>query len=165
MSPKFFALFRISIGVIFCFFDYQSSAQSAVLTANNKTVIKQFIEVVINKHDLNRKGAFFQADYIWHTMDGKDVHNSEDSSHNKTLRWLFTAIPDVHYAIDNIEAGGDMVGVSTTATGTARGEMFGLAASQKKVRYKQMFFYRLKDGRIAEQWEVVDVDKIKAQLE
>ncbi|MGN6533246.1 MAG: ester cyclase [Ginsengibacter sp.] len=164
MTSKSFALFTVSIGVIFCFFDFQCTAQVAQLTSNNKTVIKQFIEVVLNNYDLNRKGAFFQADYIWHTMDGKDVHNSEDSSHDNTLRWLFTAIPDVHYTVDNIEAGGDMVGVSTTATGTARGEMFGLAAGKKKVRYKQMFLYRLKDSRIAEQWEVVDVDKIKAQL-
>ena len=165
MSPNFMSLYcRVSIFVIFCFCDLQSSAQDAALLSNNKKMITRYIEVVINNHDLNRKGQFFQADYIWHTMDGKDMHSSEDSSHIKTLRWLFTAIPDVHYTIDNIVAGGDMVGVSTSATGTAKSEMFGLPAAQKKVRYKQMFFYRLKDGKIAEQWEIVDVGKIKAQL-
>jgi predicted ester cyclase len=43
--------------------------------------------------------------------------------------------------------------------------MFGLPAAQKKVRYKQMFFYRLKDGKITDQWEVVDAGGLKAQLE
>jgi len=57
-----------------------------------------------------------------------------------------------------------MVALNTTATGTAKGEMFGLPAGQKKVRYKQMFFFRLKYSKITEQWEVVDVEGIKAQL-
>jgi predicted ester cyclase len=48
-------------------------------------------------------------------------------------------------------AEGDVVAVNTTATGTAKSEMFGLSAAQKKVRYKQMFFYRLEDGKITDQ--------------
>jgi predicted ester cyclase len=42
--------------------------------------------------------------------------------------------------------------------------MFGFPASQKKVRFKQMFFFRLKNNKITEEWEVVDVDGLKAQL-
>ena len=165
MSPNFTTIyFRVIVALLFCF-PFQSMGQGAILLNNNKNVITKYIDVVINHHNLNRKGEFFQTNYIWHTMDGKDVHSSQDSGHNAILRWLFNAIPDVHYTIDNIEAGGDMVGVSTTATGTANGEMFGLPAARKKVSYKQMFFYRLKDGKITDQWEVVDSDNIKAQLE
>ncbi len=98
-------------------------------------------------------------------MDGKDVHSRQDSGHIAIKRWLFTAIPDIHYTIDHMAAEGDIVAVNTTATGTARSEMFGLPAAQKKVRYKQMFFYRLKDGKITDQWEVVDAGGLKAQLE
>jgi predicted ester cyclase len=156
---------RVSVFALFCFCHFQSSGQDSVLLSNNKKVIIKYIDVVVNNHDLNRKGEFFRADYIWHTMDGKEVHSTQDSGHTAILRWLFNAIPDVHYTIDNIEAGGEMVGVNTTANGTARSEMFGLPVAQKKVRYKQMFFYRLKDGKITDQWEVVDADNIKAQLE
>ncbi|HET9745251.1 MAG TPA: ester cyclase [Chitinophagaceae bacterium] len=66
----------------------------------------------------------------------------------------FTAIPEVHYTIDMLTQE-DMVAVNTTATGNARSEMFGLRPAQKKVLYQQMFFYRLNDGKITEQWEVV----------
>jgi predicted ester cyclase len=119
---------------------------------------------VINTQKLNRRGEFFSQDYIWHQTNGTDVRSSQDSSHVAMKRWLFTAIPDVHYIIDHVIAEGDMVAINTTATGTAKGEMFGLPAGQKKVRYKQMFFFRLKDNKITEQWEVVDVDGIKTQL-
>jgi predicted ester cyclase len=57
-----------------------------------------------------------------------------------------------------------MVAINTTVAGNAKGEMFGLPVGQKKVSFKQMFFYRLKNNKITEQWEVVDVDGMKAQL-
>lgn len=157
--------FRVSIIVVLHFCHFQSFGQDTTVQNNNKKVITNYIDIVINGHNLNRKEEFFQTDYIWHTMDGKDVHTSQDSGHINILIWLFNAIPDVHYTIDNIEAGGEMVGVTSTATGTARCEMFGLPAAQKKVKYKQMFFYLLKDGKITDQWEVVDTSSIKAQLE
>ena len=92
------------------------------------------------------------------------VHSSQDSSHVSTLRWLYIAIPDVHYTIDNAIVEGDIVAVNSSVTGTAKSEMFGLPAAQKKVRFKQMFFFRLKNKKITEEWEVVDVDGIKTQL-
>ena len=165
MSPNLMALYcRTSLVALLCFYHLQTFGQGVDLLNNNKKIITRYIDVVINGHNLDRMGEFFQAGYTWHTMDGKDVNTSKDSGHTTILRWLFNAIPDVHYTIDNIEAGGDMVGITTTATGTARSEMFGLPAAQKKVRYRQMFFYRLKDGKISDQWEVVDGDGIKAQL-
>lgn len=157
--------FRTSVVVLLCFFVFQTNGQDAVLLNTNKELITKYIDVVINGHNISRKSEFFHEDYIWHKMDGESVSSRTDSGHTSILRWLFTAIPDVHYRIENIEAGGNMVGITTTATGIARSEMFGLPVGQKKVTYKQMFFYLLKNGKIAEQWEVVDADGIKSQLE
>jgi predicted ester cyclase len=155
---------RVIIIVLFCFIDLETFGQGVSLSEKNKNIIRRYIEVVINGHNLERKPDFFREDYTWHTLEGTGVKNNTDSSHSSTLRWLFNAIPDVKYTIDFIEAGGDMVGISTTATGTARGEMFGLPVSQKRVVYRQMFFYLLKEGKVTDQWEVVDVDGIKSQL-
>lgn len=150
--------------MLFYFFCLPSFGQdSALLNKNKKTVIRYFDEV-INTQKLNRMGEFFSSDYIWHQMNGIDVRSSRDSSHISVLRRLFTAIPDVHYTIDQVIAEGDIVALNTNSTGTAKSEMFGLPAGQKKVRVKQMFFFRLKNNKITEEWEVVDVDGLKAQL-
>lgn len=147
-----------------CAFLTSGLAQDSILLRKNKELITRYIDIVINGHDLSKKGDFFKTDYIWHTMDGRDVNSSRDSGHTAILRWLFSAIPDVHYTIDKIEAGGEMVGVSATGSGIANREMFGLTAGKRKVRFTQMFIYRIKDGKITEQWEVVDSDAITAQL-
>lgn len=156
--------FRVILVVLLYCGQLPSYGQDATVLENNKKVITRYFDMVINAHRIDRKAEFFHTDYILHTMDGKVAHDKVDSMHTNLLKWLFNAIPDVHYAIDNIVAGGEMVGVSTTATGNARSEMFGLPTAQKKVRYTQMFFYRLKDGKITDQWEVVDPDGITAQV-
>lgn len=166
MSPIIKVLnFRIITIILVCCYHFVCFGQDTTLQNRNKEAIIKYLDAVINTHNLDLKVEFFATDYIWHTMDGKDVHSNLDSGHTAILRWLFSAIPDVHYNIDNIVAGGDMVGVNTTVTGTARSEMFGLPIAKKKVRYNQMFFYRLKDGKITDQWEVIDPAAIKTQLE
>jgi steroid delta-isomerase-like uncharacterized protein len=156
--------FRVIMAILFSFCLSTSFGQHTALEkANKKTVIRYFDEVV-NTQKLNRIGEFFSWDYIWHQMNGTDVRSSQDSSHVSMLRFIFTAIPDLHYTIDNAIAEGDMVAVNSTVTGTANSEMFGLPAAQKKVRFKQMFFFRLNNNKITEDWEVVDGDGLKAQL-
>ena len=126
--------------------------------------ITRYLNEVINGQKLNRLGEFFSRDYIWHQMNGIDVHSSQDSSHVSMLRFIYLAMPDIHYTIDNVIVEGDMVAVNSNVTGTAKSEMFGLPAAQKKVRFKQMFFFRLKNNKITEEWEVVDLDGLKTQL-
>jgi steroid delta-isomerase-like uncharacterized protein len=165
MKMNFQALsFRVITVILFSFFYFTSFGQyTALQRANKKTVIRYFDEVV-NTQKLNRMGEFFSRDYIWHQMNGTDVRSSQDSSHLSMLRFVFTAIPDLRYTIDNAIAEGDMVAVNATVTGNAKSEMFGLPAAEKKVSFKQMFFFRLKSNKITEEWEVVDGDGLKSQL-
>lgn len=156
--------FRVITVILFYFWYLPSYGQHAASSDANKKTIIRYLDEVINTQKLNRMGEFFSSDYIWHQMNGTDVRSSQDSSHISKLRWLFTAIPDGHYTIDHVIAEGEIVALNTTATGTAKSEMFGLPAAQKKVRFKQMFFFRLKNNKITEEWEVVDADGLMTQL-
>jgi len=97
-------------------------------------------------------------------MNGTDVHSNQDSAHISAMKFVFSALPDIYYKIDNIIAEGDMVAVNCTITGTAKSGMFGLPAAQKNVHFKQMLFFRLANNKITEEWEVVDLDGLKTQL-
>ncbi|MBD2705724.1 ester cyclase [Spirosoma sp. BT702] len=97
-------------------------------------------------------------------MDGKDTHSSQDSSHVASLKYILKAIPDIHYTIDKMVSEEDIVAVNSIATGIIKDGFMGIPASQKKVRFKQMFFFRLANNKIIEEWEVVDVAGIKDQL-
>jgi predicted ester cyclase len=118
----------------------------------------------INKHDLTRLSAVFASDYIWHAMDGRDVPGEKDSSHISTLRFIFSAISDINYSIENIISENDLVAVNTKVMGTAKSEYFGFPPSLKKIAFKQMFFFRLSGKKIIEEWEVLDMAGIKGIL-
>lgn len=129
----------------------------------NKEVVQKYFDM-FNKHDLSQINKVFAADYIWHTMDGRDIHSSQDSSHIATLRFVLSAIPDVHYTIESIISDGDIVAVNSIVTGIAQSQFFGLRPGQKNIRVKQMFFFRLEKGRIKEEWEVLDGDLMMKQM-
>ncbi len=156
--------FRVITIILFFSWHLPSFGQHASLQNANKKTITRYFDEVINTQKLNRMEEFFSRDYIWHQMNGTDVRSSQDSSHVSMLRFIYTAIPDIHYTIDNTLVEGDMVAVNSTVNGTAKSEMFGLPVAQKKVRFKQMFFFRLVNNKIIEEWEVVDIDGLKAQL-
>ncbi|HRO86380.1 MAG TPA: ester cyclase, partial [Niabella sp.] len=84
----------------------------------NKETITRYFNEVVNAQKLNRMGEFFSNDYIWHQMNGTDIRSSEDSSHIAMLRFLYRAIPDIRYTIDNAVGEGDMIAVNSTVTGT-----------------------------------------------
>lgn len=148
------------IPLMLCFFQI-SYAQTSV---KNKQVVSRYIEEVVNNQKLNLIADVFSTDYIWHQMDGKVTHSSQDSSHVATLKYILKAIPDIHYTMDSIVSEGDIVAVNSTATGLIKDGFMGISASQKKVRFKQMFFFRVANNKIVEEWEVVDVAGIKDQL-
>jgi len=155
--------FSCIIVLLFCSCQLSFGQDTSLVSVNKKMIIRYFDEV-INMHNLNRMNEYFSRDYIWHQMNGTDSHSNHDSSHIAMLRFLCMAIPDIHYTIINVIAEGDMIAVNSTVSGTAKSELFGLPTAQKKVNFKQMFFFRFINNKIKEEWEVVDVDGMKAQL-
>lgn len=131
------------------------------MASANKKIITRYFDESVNKHNIQVLKEYFSQDYTWHQMNGTDNHSNQDSSHFFMLRFIYSAIPDIHYTINHIVADGNMIAVNTTVTGTANSELFGLPAAQKKVSFKQMFFFRILNNKIKEEWEVVDVDGMK----
>jgi steroid delta-isomerase-like uncharacterized protein len=61
-------------------------------------------------------------------------------------------------------AEGDTVVTYKTFTGTHWGEFMGIPATGKRVTVRVMDFIRIRDGKVAEHWNIVDVAGLLAQL-
>src|SRR5215218_9370771 len=72
------------------------------------------------------------------------------------VRWLYTAIPDLHNDIENMIAEGDEVATFVTLSGTHTGPLRDLAPNGKQVSVKHSHWYRLANGKVAETWSVRD---------
>lgn len=145
----------------FCiFFGYSATlfGQSKKSKNTNKEVVQKWFDMV-NRHDISKMKQIFAADYIWHTMDGKDIHSSQDSSHVVFLRSVLGANPTFRYEIVSIINEGDIVAVNTIVSGKTQSP-----SGEKSIKVKQMFFYRLSRGLITEEWEVLDTDLMAKQM-
>ncbi|WP_300600898.1 ester cyclase [Niabella sp.] len=139
-------------------------AQAPLHMSSNKKAIQLYFSEVINKHDLSKLKPAVAVGYVWHAPDGGPAHRAADSAHFKMLQFVFSAIPDIQYSIDNMIEEGDLVAVNTWVTGTANKEFFGFPPGKKTITFRQMFFFRLKNQKIAEEWEVLDMGGIRDQL-
>src|SRR5688500_9452013 len=92
-------------------------------------------------------GAFYAADAAgWKAMPPQ----------------LNAAIPDNRTEIDDIIGDGTTVAVRYTCRGTHKGELFGVAATNRTVTTSGIEMYRLSGGRIVECWGQYDMSQLFA---
>lgn len=75
-----------------------------------------------------------------------------------------SALPDLAVTVDHQFADGDYVASRFTVRGTHEGELFGAPATNRQVVVHGITLSRCADGRIAEEWELVDVAGLLQQI-
>ncbi|TAJ45631.1 ester cyclase [Methanofollis fontis] len=118
----------------------------------NKALVRRFIDAY-NTRNLDLFDDLVAPDYIDHT------HRQEGREPFKTLFSLaFEGFPDWHEHIEDMIAEGDRVWVCVRATGTHSGEWHvsgvSLPPTGRRVVMRMVFIWCIKDGRLAEGWEV-----------
>ncbi len=58
--------------------------------------------------------------------------------------------------IDDLVIAGDKAVISFALTGTHEGDLMGIAATGKQVKVNGMVLSRFEDGKIVEEWEILD---------
>ena len=67
-----------------------------------------------------------------------------------------TGFPDFHVQVDQRVAQGDRMIQAFTLTGTHRGEFMGIPATGKAIKVHGFVMSHFADGKIVEEWEVID---------
>jgi steroid delta-isomerase-like uncharacterized protein len=155
-----------SVAILFVtsFLSFSSYGQNTQNWKSAKDIAISYIIEVVNNRKLTLIQEIYSADYVFHGMVGAEMHTIKDSSLFYFLTNLFKAFPDLHYSIDNAIAEGDMVALSLTGRATHKAEFLGYPASNKKIQFKEMFFFKIQNGKISEGWGVVDIDGVKRQI-
>jgi steroid delta-isomerase-like uncharacterized protein len=75
-----------------------------------------------------------------------------------------SALPDLAVTVDHQFANGDYVATRFTVRGTHDGELLGAPPTGRSVAMTGITVSRCEDGRIAEEWELVDVAGLLQQV-
>ncbi len=130
---------------------------------DNQALVQRLFEEVFNLKQLDRADELVAPDYLDHGAVPGQGPGLEGA---KQQRWAmyFAAVPDLHAMIDDLAAEGDKVVVRYTVEGTQQGELPGVPPTGKRFRISGISIYRLAEGKIAEQWEQMDMLGLMQQL-
>ena len=132
----------------------QHSEDVVMTTEENKTVVRDFIDSVFTKGDLGAVDDYLAEDFVNHDPP---VGVSGDREGMRAAGAMFrAAFPDWHSEVHLLVGEGDIIVERFTASGTHRGEMFGVAASGKVISLPGINIFRIRDGRIVERWGRLD---------
>jgi predicted ester cyclase len=123
-------------------------------TADNGAIIRCLTEDGWNRRNLAVFDRCIAPDRVWHDPTGPDIGSLERL---KTLATeVMTAVPDVHFTIDDQIARGDKVVSRIPLRGTQRGELLGSPQTGKRLTVTVVVIDRIPGGKIVETWPLVD---------
>ena len=130
--------------------------------ADNAAIIRQFIEEVINRGDIDGAGRFVWEDVV------EQVPFPGQTSGLKglqdTLRSMRNAFPDMNWTVEEQISEGDKVVTRFAWTGMHYGEFLGVEPTGRGVSVWGMVIDRLEEGRIKETRILMDTLGLMTQF-
>lgn len=81
-----------------------------------------------------------------------------------TWRAVRAGVPDIRHNVEEVLSAGALVSVRSVVTGTHLGEVLGLPPTGTQFRIDHATFAHVRDGKIAEIWEIADSAALLEQL-
>ena len=129
----------------------------------NKQLVRRWFEQVWNQRDEAAIDALLTPGCKAYGLGGDATLIGPEGF--KTFHRSFCqAFPDLHVTVDDVIAEDDRVAIRWTATMTHLGDGLGFPASRKKVSMSGATICAVKDGKIDEGWNHMDITGLFAKL-
>jgi predicted ester cyclase len=131
----------------------------------NKEIARFYFEEVVNKQRLDLLGQVFADSFRVHILVDSTEKQGTIANQTSFLKYLFKAFPDIRYDIGDIIEEGDKVAMRVSLSASHKNEFWGHLPAGNRVKYlSEIFFFRLKSGKVVESWVQVDLYNLFRQL-
>ena len=132
-------------------------------TAETRAVIEGMVDG-LNDHRIDDIGEFFAADFRWTGNQGCGTKNGLRAFQDNWQRPFQAAFGD-KVCIDEARLFmGEWAAAFGRQEATHHGEFMGIAPTGKRVEIRYMDFWKVVDGKIVDNWVMVDFPHVLAQL-
>lgn len=132
-------------------------------TEDTRRVIEAMVDA-LNDHRIDDVGEFFAEDFVWHGNRGCGTKRGLRAFQDDWQR-PFQAAFSGKVAIDEARLYmGEWAACFGAQHAVHSGEFMGLPPSGRKVEIRYMDFWKVRDGKIVENWVSVDFADVLAQL-
>ena len=129
---------------------------------DNLRVIREVFDAW-NAHDPNRMMKLFDEKFVGET-DTLPAPMIGREAAGQVMQMYIRAFPDLRLTVDQMIASGDTVVTRWTATGTQRGELMGIAATNRSTTTHGCDVAELQDGKVVRDWNYWDTGNLLRQL-
>ena len=135
-------------------------SQSAL--ERNKTLVRRFIEKLLNEQDPGAIDDFLTTDFVDHNAPPEQPPGPKGVK--RVLERVLSVLADLRVEMDDVIAEADKVAVRYRAEARHVGNFMGFPASGKMLKWTTISIYRIENGRIAERWGFMDHADLLRQL-
>jgi steroid delta-isomerase-like uncharacterized protein len=128
----------------------------------HQTLMHQWFEEVWNRGDEGAIDRMFAADGVVHGLSGAE--DLQPEAFKSLYRQLRGAFPDIRIEVEDTVREGDKLVARCTVRGTHTGDGLGMPPTGRPVEISGMAFVHVRDGQIAEAWNIFDFQALTAQL-
>ena len=125
----------------------------------NKAIVSRFYEELWNNRNLDVADEIIAPDCVTHQLQSGAIsvgvpRNPEAVKHHVS-QWL-GGFPDLRFVVEQMIAEEDRVMSQSVMRGTHTGIWLGIAPTNKKVSIRLMVLQRIENGKIIEDWVLVE---------
>ena len=121
-----------------------------LVVEKNKQTVRKLYEEYINRERRELLPELVSADFI-----GPDGRRGP-AVFAATIDALRRGVPDITFELQDVIAEGDRVAIRWTWSGTHKGALNGLPASNRRVKNDGIAIYDLRDGKVSRAWLQTD---------
>jgi steroid delta-isomerase-like uncharacterized protein len=122
----------------------------------------RFFNDVANSHNVALLDELLHPDFRSHNYPAPPGSNKAEFIAG--IKGLLAAFPDIRVAVHDQIGQGDRVFTYFSWTGTHKGNFNGIAPTGKQVKVEGMDIWREQNGKIRENWVVMDIMGLMIQL-
>ncbi len=120
-------------------------------TDDNKALVQQFFEQVINQRNLAALDQFVPPGGVNHT-----VPTGMPQETNQFVGQYLNAFPDGQVTVEDLMADGDKVVARVSFHATHKGALRGIAPTGKPITLMGIHIFRIANGKLVEHWGLMD---------
>jgi predicted ester cyclase len=112
--------------------------------------------------DFDAFDELLHADVVVHAPLGLSTANIDDEK--AVWEDALAAMPDLRHDVQEVVVNGDIEMARVVVTGTMAASFGGVEGSGRSFRIDQAVIIHLRNGQVAEAWEIADVAALRAQV-
>ena len=129
---------------------------------DNKTVVRRYYEQVFNQRSTDLIDQLAVEDYVEHDpFPGQGNGRADLAARAQAILDAFTPL---QFHLEHLVAENDLVIAHWSQAGTHNGAFMGITATGRQYTITGIDIHKMRDGRMAEHWHVVDLYGLLQQL-